>query len=444
MKKAALLMAWFLPWFPPMVPFAAAQKTAGTGKTTAVSANELVAIKVTGTERYTDKEILAASGLELGRTAGDANFKEAVQRLGDTGLFSDVAYSYSYSPAGTRLDFQLVDTDRSKLVPAHYENFVWFTDAELVSEIQRRVPLFKQVLPLAGSLPDQVSEALQEILGARHLPGRVDYLRESKPGTGEAGDLIGIAYKVVDASFYIRDAEFPGAAPDQLPPLKAVARKLTGAEYVRSSLALVAKVDYLPVYLQRGYLKAAFAQPDARVVTQTSTEVQVDAIFPVTPGKIYSTAGVAWKGNAAVPAEQFQSLLHLPIGQPADAVRLAADLDNVQKLYHTRGYMAVRIQPEPLLDDATSTVRYDLSVVEGDLFEMGELEIVGLDSQAKARLQNAWTLREGQPYNSDYPKEFLKNAFRLLPHDEQWAVDIREAMDAKDKTVDVTLRFTAK
>jgi hypothetical protein len=441
MKKAALLMAWFLLWFPPIVPFSVSQKTVGTGKTPAVSAGKLVAVKVTGTDRYTENEILAASGLELGRNAGEADFKEAVGHLGNTGLFSDVAYSYSYSRAGTRLELQLVDTDKSKLVPAHYENFVWFTDTELTSEIQRRVPLFKQVLPLAGSLPDQVSEALQAILSARRLPGRVNYLRESKP---DAGDLTGIAYRVEEVGFYIHDAEFPGAGADQLPPLKAAARKLAGAEYARSSLAMVAEVDYLPVYLQRGYLKAAFAQPDARVVTQTSTEVQVDAVFPVTPGKIYSTSGVAWKGNAAVPAEQLQSRLHLPLGQPADAVHLAADLENVQKLYHTRGYMAVRIQVEPLLDDATSTVHYDLSVVEGDLFQMGELEIVGLDSQSRARLQNAWTLREGQPYNSDYPKEFLKNAFRLLPNSEPWTADIREAVDAKDKTVDVTLRFTAK
>jgi len=423
-----------------MVPFAVAQKVAGNGKPTAVSSN-LVALKVTGTDRYTEKEILAAGGLELGRSAGEADFKEAVQRLGDTGLFTDVAYSYSYSPAGTKLELQLVDTDKSKLVPAHYENFVWFTDAELTSEIQRRVPLFKLLLPLSGSLPDQVSEALQAILGARHLPGRVDYLRENKQG---AEELTGIAYRVEETSFPIHDVEFPGAGPDQVPPLKVAARKLIGAEYVRSSLAIVARVDYLPVYLQRGYLKAAFAPPDARVVTQTSTEVQVDAIFPVTPGKIYSTFGVVWKGNVALPVEPLQSLLHLPIGQAADAVRLAADLENVQRLYHTKGYMAARIEAEPLLDDAASAVHYDLNVVEGGLFQMGELEIVGLDSQAKARLQNAWTLREGQPYNSDYPKEFLKNAFHLLPHGEQWAADIREAVNAKDKTVDVTLRFTAR
>ena len=138
-------------------------------------AYKLIALKVTGTARYTDKEILAASGLQIGQNAADGDFKEAVQRLGDSGLFSDVVYSYSSSDAGTKLELQLADTDKSKLVPAHFENFVWFTDDELQAALQRSVPLFKQLLPTAGNLPDRVSEALQAILTEKHFPGRVDY-----------------------------------------------------------------------------------------------------------------------------------------------------------------------------------------------------------------------------------------------------------------------------
>ena len=41
----------------------------------AATANKLVALKVTGTTRYTDKEILAASGLQLGQNAADGDFK---------------------------------------------------------------------------------------------------------------------------------------------------------------------------------------------------------------------------------------------------------------------------------------------------------------------------------------------------------------------------------
>src|ERR1700674_908103 len=142
---------------------AAAQKQPARSKGSAVAANKLTALKVTGTARYTDKEILAASGLQIGQSAADGDFREAAQRLGDSGLFSDVVYSYSSSGAGVRLEMRLTDTEQSKLVPAHFENFVGFTDDELRTALRSRVPLFQQLLPIAGNLPDQISEALQAI-----------------------------------------------------------------------------------------------------------------------------------------------------------------------------------------------------------------------------------------------------------------------------------------
>jgi outer membrane protein assembly factor BamA len=425
---------------------AAAQQQFTSGKAAPVTAYRLIALKVTGTTRYTDKEILAASGLQMGQNAADGDFKEAVRRLGDSGLFSNVVYSYSASSAGTRLELQLADTDQSKLVPAQFENFVWFTDDELRTALQRRVPLFKQLLPIAGNLPDRVSEALQAILTEKQFPGRVDFLRNAEES---GGALSAIVYRVEEVSIRIRSVEFPGASPEQTALLTTATRRITGAEYGRSSLAAVAKLDLLPVYLQRGYLKAAFGPSDARVVLQPSpapdaqgpAELQVDAIVPVTPGKIYSTSSVGWKGNSAIAIGELALLLHLPPGQPADAVHLLSDIENVSELYRSRGYMTVQIKPDAQIDYEKSTVRYDLNIVEGDLYRMGELEILGLDTQARARMQAAWTLREGQPYNADYPKKFLRDTRDLVPRGVQWTVSIHESLDAKDKTVDVEIRF---
>ena len=419
---------------------ASAQKPAGN-KAAIASERKLISVKVTGTERYTDKEIIPAAGLQLGENVGDADFKEAARRLGDTGMFTEVAYSFSYSPAGTKLELQLRDVDEKKLVPVHFENFVWFNDADLITALQRRVPLFKPLLPMAGGLPDQVSEALQAILDEKQVPGHVNYLRESPP---EGGDLIAIAYRVEDMAILIRDVEFPGAAPDHVPLLKAAARKLARAEYFRSPLVTVAKVDFLPVYLQRGYLEASFASPEARVVAQTAAEVQVDAIFPVTPGRVFSVTDVAWTGNSAVPRNQLQPLIHLFPGQPADAVRLGRDLESIAKLYRSRGYMTVRIKPEPLLDEEKNTVHYNLHVLEGDQYKMGDLELQGLDSQSTARLQEAWTLREGEPYNADYPNKFVEDSTRLLPAGVHWGISIHESVNAKDKSVDITIHFTPR
>jgi outer membrane translocation and assembly module TamA len=86
-------------------------------------------------------------------------------------------------------------------------------------------------------------------------------------------------------------------------------------------------------------------------------------------------------------------------------------------------------------------VHYGLNIVEGDLSKMGELEILGLDTQAKARMQAAWTLREGQPYNADYPEKFRDDTRQLVPRGVRWNVSIHETLDAKDKTVDVEIRF---
>src|SRR5208337_1632665 len=308
----------------PLVSANPAQRQSTLSKSAPVAANKFVAVKVTGTTRYTDKEILGAAGLQLGQNAADGDFKEASQRLGDSGMFSEVAYSFAASNAGVKLYLQLADTDKSKLVPASFDNFVWFTDAELLTLLQSRVPLFKQLLPLAGTLPNRVSEALQALLSEKHYPGRVDFLRV---GDENGGPLHAINYHVEEVSIRIRSVEFPGASPEQTTLLTTAAHRLTGTIYVRTALAAAAKFDLLPVYLQRGYLKAAFGPSDARAVSQSvseegarpapaadaqaSLDLQVDAIVPVMPGKVYATSSVDWKGNAAITTAEVAPLIHL-------------------------------------------------------------------------------------------------------------------------------------
>jgi outer membrane protein insertion porin family len=418
-----------------------AQQPAPKNKPLPASALKLIEAKVTGSQRYTEKEIVPAAGLKLGQNVTEADFKEAARSLGNTGMFTDVGYSFSYSPAGTKLELQLKDIEDSKLVPAHFENFVWFTDEELLAAIRQHVPLFKDRVPVSGTMPDSIEQALQALIDQKQIPARVDYLRESPQ---QGGELIGMDYRVEALEIRIRNVEFPGATPDLLAGLQAAARKLTGANYMRSALSDVARIEFLPVCLQRGYLKASFADSQAKVLTQQEGEVQVDAIVPVTPGKVYSTASVEWKGNTVFPAPDLQRLIRLPVGQPADAVHLVSDLHEVATLYHTKGYMMARVTPNAVLDDQASTVRYELNVLEGDQFKMGDFEVTGLDSQTKDRLVAAWKLHDGDPYNSEYPRRFLNENSRLVPPTKQFEVGIHEAVNEKDKTVDVTIRFVSK
>src|SRR6202140_4774787 len=168
------------------------------------SARQLIAIKVTGSKRFPEQAVAAATGLQMGTAVNDDDFKKAARRLGDMGVFTDIAYNYTYSSAGTKLELHV--TDAAKFVPARFEDFVWFSDAELRKRIQEHAPLFDGELPLFGRLADEVSDVLQAMLVENSIPGHVEYLRAGKPD----GPIDTINYHVGDVLIQVRNIEFTG------------------------------------------------------------------------------------------------------------------------------------------------------------------------------------------------------------------------------------------
>jgi len=402
------------------------------------SAFKLVSVKTTGTKRYKSEEIIAATGLQLGETVSEDDFKKAARLIGETGAFGDVLYSFQYSPEGTKLEFQLQDADQ--FVPVRFDNLVWFSDQELLEQIHAQVPLFQGQLPIGGDLADQVSDALQGMLIARNLQGRIDYLRAAH----EDGPVEAVVFAVTGPQIHIRNIAFAGAGASELPLLEAAAKKLQGADFLRSILRTQEDKNFLPVYLERGYLKAAFGDAQAKVVQDGPQETVVDVTIPVDAGRCYKLTALDLVGNKSFATDSLRPLIHAPLNQPANAVQLESDIETMKKLYGTRGYMAASIQPKPEMDEANSTVKYLLQIQEGDVYAMGDLEIRGLDSRTAARLQDDWKLRGGDPYDSSYPKRFLDQADKEISLMGDWNASVRESLNHEEKTVDVTLRFDPK
>src|ERR1700730_11977109 len=71
------------------------------------SARQLIAIKVVGSKRFPEAAIAAATALQMGTAVVEDDFKKAARNLGDTGVFTDIAYSFSYSSAGTKVEFHV-------------------------------------------------------------------------------------------------------------------------------------------------------------------------------------------------------------------------------------------------------------------------------------------------------------------------------------------------
>jgi outer membrane protein assembly factor BamA len=403
------------------------------------SDHKLVSVKVTGSQRYTPEEIIAASGLKIGDAASDDDFKKATEELGKSGMFTNVSYSYAYSPTGTKLDFQLSDAD--KLVPVRFENFVWFSDADLIAKVHELEPLFKGDVPVGGELADRISDALQSLLLQHNLSAHTTYTRE---GASHEGPIDAIDFRAENVNIHIRKVSFSSAPADQQADLAEAAQKMEDRDYLRSEVNAYVKSALLPVYLKHGFLKATFAEPQAKVVHEDQDENQVDVDLPSTPGVQYKVSGFTWEGNTTFPADKLQTLIHLQPAQTANAVQLQSDLESVHKLYGTRGYMTASVKPEPVFDDTNRSVAYKLQVLEGDLFHMGDLEINGLDIKTADRLREAWNLKSSDAYDSSYPKRFIEQAWKLLPPKTNLTVSLHEGVNEKEKTVDVSLRYGIK
>lgn len=406
----------------------------------------LIEIKVVGSKRFTQDEVAAASGLLLGGNVDDEQFRKAARQLGESGVFNDISYSFTFSSAGTRLTFQVTDAD--KFVPAHFADFVWFTDPALVQKVHERVPLFAGELPATGRLPDQVSDVLQAILVENGNPGHVEYVRTPS----QNGQLASVDFSVANVTIRIHRIDFPGAEGAQLKILEAAAEKLAGRDYSTTLVNSFIQQSVLPTYHDSGYLKAACATPQPKVVKDTDQEASdarlevtlVDVMLAVTPGMQYKLSGWTWSGNNAILTADLQPFIHAKLGEPANTVRLEDDLRAVQQLYGSRGYVTTTIKADAQFDDAAGTVAYRLEVNEGPVYRMGELEFRGIDNNLTARLRAAWKIRPGDVYDATYLKEYLPQARKLLPATIDWEVSPHVTAIARDKTVDVDLQYTAK
>jgi outer membrane protein assembly factor BamA len=410
------------------------------------SQRQLISIKVTGNKRFSENAIIAASGLQIGSVVTEDDFKKAATRLGAFGILSDIGYTFSFSSAGTKLELQV--TEAPKFVPARFEDFVWFSDEELLKRIQERAPLFNGELPLSGRLADHVSDVLQALLVENSIPGHVEYERAGK----QDGPVDSIVYKVSDVLIQIRDINFVGAADADIPALKAATQRLRDTEYSRSVLSALVQHQLTPVYLARGYLKAAFGEPQTTVVKKPSANGDegprnltiVDVTFPVVPGDQYKLKGLEWSGNHELPTETLQKMVRAQTGEPANTVRLSDNLKDIQKLYGSRGYVTATIKVDADFDDAAKTVVIRLDVKEGPVFHMGDLEFRGLDNSLEAKLRSLWKIRQGEVFDAAYLSEYLPAARKLLPANLDWDVASHVTANVKDKSVDVDLIYSAK
>src|SRR5712691_12672390 len=103
-------------------------------------AAKLDRVQFTGLKKLSADQAIELSGLKIGQTIDAGVLDAAAARLLESGLFKRLSYSV-HSPNG-RATVTFAVEESAIMLPVVFENFVWFSDEDLLAAIRSDVPFF--------------------------------------------------------------------------------------------------------------------------------------------------------------------------------------------------------------------------------------------------------------------------------------------------------------
>jgi len=267
------------------------------------------------------------------------------------------------------------------------------------------VPLYTGDAPVRGDSVEGIRGTLQEFLRANGISGEV-----SEIPSGPIGAVNSLLFHVDGISQPIKSIAFSGEAAVSDQQLTAASATLANQDFSVTNVAAYASAALLPLYYQRGYLRSQFGRPKVTLIDANSKGpiTAVGITLPVVEGNQYSWNGASWSGNQALSADELAKTLAMKQPEVANQEKIDAGFVNVRKVYLSRGYINVRINPARSLDDGAKLASYSIQVDEGAQFRMGQVYFDGLPDRAAAALLKTWKLKPGDIYDANYPPEFLQ------------------------------------
>jgi len=400
----------------------------------------LGALKFSGLNRFSEDQAEHATGLKVGDSVTQAELAAAVEKLTKSGAFDNVSFRYSTSGAALNAEFQV--TEVSKLLPCVFDNFVWFSDAEIDKSL-RSASLYSNGVPESGTASEDVRIALRNMIRAKGIPGDVTVI----PFVSGLGQPVSaFVYSVTGVTMPIRSVRFSGNAAISAGALQAASSQMCGRDYSVSYVREFASAALAPLYRKQGYLRAKFSRPEgALLLANDSAAVQeVTVELPVKEGPEFYWEKAEWTGNRIFTAEELDRLLGMKPKEVANQQKIDAGLLAVKRAYDTRGFIEAAVTPKDILDDDTRQTTYDVTVNEGAQFHIGAVHFQGLSEVASKELIKSWQLKPGDVYDASYPGTFVsKVAIGKLKElgIEKTSATVQQKPEKQKSSVDLDIVF---
>lgn len=402
----------------------------------------IASIKITGSKKFPADQIIAASGLKPGDVVTAEQIQEATNRLAALGIFSAVNFRYTSKGDAINLEFQVQE---APTYPISFDNFIWFTSAEIGDAIRNQVGLFTGEAPGDGTIIDQMTAVIENLLASKDIKGDVTHQLVAAP----VGDGMEMQFRIEGNQLRVQSLQFEDPIATNSERLKDRISDIKGLPYSLFAVEIFENEQIRPLFAAQGFLRAQIGPPQTRPIPDVNDpkETAVEVSIPINPGPVHSWKGVTWQGNTAVQSSDLDAAVDLKPGDVADGMKIEALWQKIESYYGQRGYLDMKLTAEPQFDDTAHQISYRAGISEGPQYRMGDMIITGLSVEAEKRLRQAWQIAPGQIFDDRYYEMHLKllskpsrDIFGDLPvHYNEFGHLLRP--DATRRTVDVLMDF---
>lgn len=192
-----------------------------------------------------------------------------------------------------------------------------------------------------------------------------------------------------------------------------------------------------------GYFKAK-VKVDARLVDRNEQLNRYALMLHIDGGPQYRLGNVHFKPAdpdkvlLAFSARELRQHVRMRRGDLFSVAKVRSSMEEITKLYATKGYIDVVPEPELLNDDDGGPIDLVMKIDEGKQYRFGKIEFLGLDEGSQNQLKPQ--LRQGDSFNKALVDELLKRNTSVLPADASWQ-DVHLTRNAKEGVVDVRFDF---
>jgi len=394
-------------------------------------------VTITGGAPYSDAEILSIAALKPGDVLTVETIAGPAQRLLDTGMF-DSAEMEMIGPGNRTAHLSLKPVPMDKLLPASFENFVWWTPQELSEAIHAKLPLYRGACSDAGNLPDLVQAALEQLLAEKGVQATTSHTIV-EPTTDHPRRVMD--FRIDSPRIRLASVRLAGTPTELSAAVQQASRRATGMSYNEGLNHVTTEQMLLQPVVDAGYLKAELADVQ-RTVTAAANGFGVEYSARLVAGEPYKLTGITWEATPVYSEAEFEKDAAVQAPGFAGVTPLVRAEARIEAAYRAHGYIDAYVVPSPTLDEAAHTVSYALKVVPGEVYRLKSVTPLNLTPAAQQDFETAWRMKPNDVYNEAYVSNFITNN-SALKHLSVYSASFKAVGDPETHLVDLTIMFVA-